>query len=66
MGAYEVLFLFITNLRLMWNPVLVISLLVLGISFLQDIINMLLEVLDPFKKFGYPIYLNPIMKGLCQ
>jgi hypothetical protein len=56
-GACEALFLqmqphLITNLKLVWNLMLVMSLLVLGIGFLQDIMNLLLDVLDPFKKFG--------------
>jgi hypothetical protein len=54
-GACEALFLqmqphLITNLKLVWNLMLVMLLLVLGIGFLQDIMNLLLDVLDPFKK----------------
>jgi hypothetical protein len=54
-GVYEALFLqmqphLITNLKLVWNLMLVMSLLVLGIGFLQDIMNLLLDVLDPFQQ----------------
>jgi hypothetical protein len=37
---------------------LVMSLLVLGISLLKDVMNLLLEVLDPFNKFGCTICLG--------
>jgi hypothetical protein len=63
MGVFEALFLqmkpcFITNLKLVWNPMLVMSFLVLGIGFLQDIMNLFLDVLDPFKIFVLSIGLN--------
>jgi hypothetical protein len=62
-GECEALFLqmqphFITNLKLVWNTMLVMSLLILGIGFLQDIMNLLLDVLDLFKKIGYHICLG--------
>ena len=41
----------------------VISLLVLGINFLQDIKNLLLDVLDPLKKFVLSIFLGLSMGG---
>jgi hypothetical protein len=54
----------VTNQKLVRNLMLVMSLLILGIGLLQDIMNLLLEVLDPFKKFGFSVYLGLIMGGL--
>jgi hypothetical protein len=45
-------------------PMLIMTLLVLGIGFLQDIMNLLLDVLDALNKFVYPINLNLSMGGL--
>jgi hypothetical protein len=57
MGSCEALFLqmqpcLISHLKLMWYPMLIMALLVLGIGFLQNITNLLLYVLDSFNKFG--------------
>jgi hypothetical protein len=54
-GACEVLFLqmkphLTTNLKLGWNPMLIMSLFVLGIGFIWDIMNLLLNVIYFFKK----------------
>jgi hypothetical protein len=43
---------------------LIVVLLVLGIGFLQNIMNLLLDVIDSFKKFGYSISLNMSMGRL--
>jgi hypothetical protein len=56
----------ITNLKLVWNMMLVLSLLVLGVGLQHDIMNLLLEVMDSFNKFGYSIYLSLSMEGLCR
>jgi hypothetical protein len=45
---------------------LVMSLLILAIDLLQDIMNLLLEVLDPFIEFGYFFCLNLSVGALCQ
>jgi hypothetical protein len=63
MGGCEVLFFqiqthLITNIKLVWNPMLVMSLLVLSISFLEDIMNLLLDVFDPFNKIGFFVCLT--------
>jgi hypothetical protein len=43
---------------------LIMALLVLGIGFLQNIMKILLDVMDPFKKFGCSISLGMSMGGL--
>jgi hypothetical protein len=43
---------------------LIVALLVLGIGFLQNIMNLLLDVLDSLNKFGYSINLDLSMGGL--
>jgi hypothetical protein len=58
MGSYEVLFLhmqpyLISHLKLMWYPTLIMELLVLSVAFMQNIMNLLLDVMDSFNKFGY-------------
>jgi hypothetical protein len=63
MGSYEVLFLqmkpyLISHLKLVLYPMLIVVLFVLGIRFLQNIMNLLLDVLDLFNKFGYSINLG--------
>jgi hypothetical protein len=69
MGSYEVLFLqmqsyLISHLKFVWYPMLIMVLLVLGIGFLHDIMNLLLDVLDVLNKFGCPISLCFSMRGL--
>jgi hypothetical protein len=49
MGSCEPLFLqmqpyLISHLKLVWYPMLIVALLVLGIGFLQNIMNLLLDV----------------------
>jgi hypothetical protein len=43
---------------------LIILLLALGVAFLQNTINLLEEVLDPFNKFGFSVFLSLSMRGL--
>jgi len=49
---------FVAHLKLMWHPMLIMSLLVLGIELLQDVVNLLADVLDEFNKFSYFINLR--------
>jgi len=61
-GGYEAFFLqmqphLITDLKLVWNLMLVMSFLILGVRFLQNIMNLLLDVLDLFNNFGFSIRL---------
>jgi hypothetical protein len=70
MGSYEALFLqiqphLVTNLKLVRNPMMVTSLLILGTALLQDITKLLLEVLDPFNNFCCFVYLNMSVGGIC-
>jgi hypothetical protein len=71
MGSCEVLFLqmqpnLISHLKFVRYPMLIVVLLVHGIRFLHNIMNLLLEVLDALKKFSYPINLFLSMGGLFQ
>jgi hypothetical protein len=43
---------FITHLKLVWNPVFVMVLLVLGIGLLKNILNMLVDVSDLLNERG--------------
>ena len=57
MGSCEPLFLqmqskLIPNLELVWNPMLVMSLLVFSIELLQNVMDLLADVMDSFKKYG--------------
>jgi hypothetical protein len=57
MGSCKAFFLqvqpnFISHLKLVWHPVLIMALLVLGIGLLQNILNLLADVLDSFNEPG--------------
>jgi hypothetical protein len=57
MGSCKVFFLqvqpnFISHLKLVWHPMLIMALLVLGIELLQNILNLLVDVLDLFNEPG--------------
>jgi hypothetical protein len=57
MGSCKVFFLqvqpnFISHLKLVWHPVLIMALLVLGIGLLQNILNLLVDVMDPLNEPG--------------
>jgi hypothetical protein len=47
-----------TNMKHVWNSMLVMSMFLFGIGLLQDIMNLLLEVLDWLNKFGCSIFLH--------
>ena len=44
---------------------LIMALLVLGIGFVQDVVDLLADVLDVFNEFGFFISLIHYMCGLC-
>ena len=55
--SYEVLFLqmqpnLIAHLEFVWNPMLIMALLVLGIGFMQNIMDLLSDVLNLFNEPG--------------
>jgi hypothetical protein len=57
MGSSKVFFLqlqpnFVSHLKLMWHPVLIMALIVLVIELLYDILNLLADVLDPLNEQG--------------
>jgi hypothetical protein len=57
MGSFKVFFLqvqpnFISHLNIVWHPVLIMVLLVLGIELLQNILNLLADVMDSFNELG--------------
>jgi hypothetical protein len=54
----------ISHLKFVWYMMLIVALLVLGIGFMQNIMNLLLDVLDTLKTFGYVINLCLSMGGL--
>jgi hypothetical protein len=69
MGYGKALFLqmqpdLISHLKFVLDPMLIMALLVLGIGFLQHIMNFLLDVLYVLNKFGFPISLCLSMGGL--
>jgi hypothetical protein len=69
MGSCEALFLqiqayLISHLKLMWYPMLILALLVLGVGFLQNIMNLFLDVLELLNKVGFSITLNMSMGRL--
>jgi hypothetical protein len=69
MGSCEALFLqvqphLISHLKLVWYSMFFVALLVLGIGFMHNIMNLFLDVLDALNKFGFLISLNLIMGGL--
>jgi hypothetical protein len=57
MGSCKELFLqvkpnFISHLKILWHPLLIMELLVLGIGHLQNILNLFGDVLDFFNEIG--------------
>jgi hypothetical protein len=57
MGSCKVFFLqvqpnFISHLKLLWHPVLIMAFIVLGIGLLQNILNLLADVMDSFNEPG--------------
>jgi len=41
---------FVAHLKLVWHPILFMSVFVLGIRILKDVVNLLADVLDAFNK----------------
>lgn len=56
---------YVTHLKLLWNPMLIMSLLLLGIGLLKDVMNLLAYVLDVFNKPICFISLRLYMCGFC-
>lgn len=54
----------ITNLKPVWKSMLIMSQLIFGIRFLQNIMNMLFDMSNLFNKFGFSIYLG--LSILCR
>lgn len=51
MGASKVFFLqmqqkFVTHLKLMWHPLLIMSMPIIGIGIIQDVVHLQVDVLD--------------------
>ena len=72
MGSYEVLFLqmqpkLVAHLEFVWNSMLIMVLLVLGIGFLQNIMDLLSDVLNVFNEPSSFVSLCVTMRGfsLC-
>ena len=57
----------VTHLEFIWNPMLIMALLVLGIDFLQNIMDMLSGVLNLFNEPGgfVNLYVSMRIFGLC-
>ena len=56
-GSYEILFFqmkpnLVAYLECVWNPMLIITFLVLAIIFLQNIMDMLSNALNSFNEYG--------------
>ena len=69
MGSCEALFLqmqpyLISHLKFVWYLMMIVELIVLGIGFLNNIMNLLLDVLDALNKFGCLTNLGMRMGGL--
>ena len=65
-GPGETLFLqvqpnLITHFEGMWNPMLIMVLLILGIGFLQDVLDLFTNVLNSFNEPGCSIFLCVLM-----
>jgi hypothetical protein len=69
MGYFEVHFLqmkpnLISHLKFVQYPMFIMALLVLGIGFLHNLMNLLLDVLGALNKFCFPISLFPSKGGI--
>ena len=70
-GPCEVLFLqmqpnLVAHLEFVWNLMLIMALLVLGIGFLQNIMNLLSDVMNVFNEPGGFVCLCVSMRGFDQ
>ena len=52
----------VAQLEFVWNPVLIMALLVLGIGFLQNIMDLFSDVLNLFNEPGYFVNLCVILR----
>ena len=57
----------VAHLEFVWNPLLIMELLVLGICFLQNILDILSDVLNLFNEHGgfVGLFMNMRRFGLC-
>ena len=46
---------FVAHLKLVWHPILIMSLLVLGIRFIQNVVDLLANMLDVLNEVVYLI-----------
>ena len=53
----------VAHLEFVWNPMLIMELLVLGIGFLQNIMNLLSDVLNLFNEPGGFVGLYVSIRG---
>ena len=65
-GSGEMLFLqvqpnLVTHFEGLWNPMLIMALLILGISFLQDVLDLFTNVLNMFNESSCSIHLYVLM-----
>ena len=72
-GSCEAIFLqmqpnLVSHLEFVWNPTLIMVLLVLGIGFQQDIMDLFSDVLNLLTEAGGFVGLSAIMRGfsLCR
>jgi hypothetical protein len=71
-GPGETLFLqvqpnLVTHFEGMWNPMLIMALLILGIGFLQDVLDLFTNVLNSFNEPSCSVRVCVLMGrvGLC-
>ena len=70
MGSCKEFFLqvqpnFVSDLKLVWNPMLIIALLVLSIGFSKNVLDLLAHVLSPLNESGGFVSLILNMKRVC-
>jgi hypothetical protein len=56
----------ISHLKLVWHPVLIMELHILSIGFLQNVMDLLVDELNPFNEFGGFFDLALYMGRLCM
>jgi hypothetical protein len=54
----------ISHLERVWNPMLIMALILFGIGFMKNVMKFLLNVPHSVKKFGYLINLGLSMEGI--
>jgi hypothetical protein len=70
-GSCKMLFLqmkpnLVAHLKLVGNPMLIMTLLILGIGFLQNIMDMLADFLNPFNESSCLVRLRLSMGRFCM